>query len=152
MGGSWCWTKSHLKLYSAQIFGFLMKKKHSIFFLKLCWFGCSVIMLATIWKSILLANGVVIMLHLNNLICCLSLWKKCKVHSATKGTAFIYFQDQFELQSWLTSLRRRRVEILRWSDERYFFLDRYNELQDPTYQYKIDIGHFMVRKHRMLKI
>ena len=23
--------------------------------------------------------------------------------------------------------------------------NRYNELQDPTYQYKIDIGHFMVR-------
>ena len=25
------------------------------------------------------------------------------------------------------------------------FVFRYNELQDPTYQYKIDIGHFMVR-------
>ena len=23
--------------------------------------------------------------------------------------------------------------------------NRYNELEDPTYQYKIDIGHFMVR-------
>jgi len=32
-----------------------------------------------------------------------------------------------------------------WHKNNICSLDRYNELQDPTYQYKIDIGHFMVR-------
>lgn len=38
-----------------------------------------------------------------------------------------------------------RILIFWGKHENIVHFNRYNELEDPTYQYKIDIGHFMVR-------
>lgn len=50
----------------------------------------------------------------------------------------------------LITLETSKVLIYGQKLSASFFLYRYNELQDPTYQYKIDIGHFMVRRNKCI--